>query len=52
VPLHWQYLLAEGTEMPELRMDNPRYRLFIGAWKRLPVPLAARLGPRIVAKLS
>jgi FemAB-related protein (PEP-CTERM system-associated) len=52
VPLHWHYLLAEGTEMPELSMDNPRYRLFIGAWKWLPVPLAARLGPRVVAKLA
>ena len=52
VPLHWQYLLAEGSEMPGLSMDNPRYRLFIGAWKRLPLPLATRLGPRVIAKLS
>jgi hypothetical protein len=31
--------------VPQIDPSNPRYRGFIAAWKRLPVSLAARLGP-------
>ena len=47
-PLHYQYQLAPGSSIPDLNPLNPKYRLFIAAWKRLPLPLANRLGPMIV----
>ena len=48
VPLHWYYWLAPGVSIPHLRPDNPRYRLAISLWKRLPLGLTLQLGPRIV----
>lgn len=49
--LFWHYWLREQEPMPELNPSNPRYRLAIDLWKRLPVPLANRIGPRIVRNL-
>jgi FemAB-related protein (PEP-CTERM system-associated) len=48
IPLYWDYWLADGKELPEVNPDNPKYRLAIGIWQRLPLPVANRLGPRIV----
>ncbi len=50
-PLHWQYVLLHGKGMPRLNPSNPRFKLLIEVWKRLPVPLATWLGPRIVRHL-
>jgi FemAB-related protein (PEP-CTERM system-associated) len=47
-PLHWYYWSAPGTSLPQLNPDNPRYRLAIGCWRRLPLRVANALGPRIV----
>jgi serine/alanine adding enzyme len=50
-PLHWYYWTEPGTPLPDLSPDNPRYRLAIAAWKRLPLPLANAIGPRISRNL-
>ena len=50
-PLHWEYLLAEGKTMPGLNPDNPKFKLAIRTWQRLPLPLARVLGPPIVRHL-
>lgn len=50
-PLHWYYWLASGTLVPELRPDNPRYRIATQVWKRLPLSVANFLGPRIVRSI-
>jgi FemAB-related protein (PEP-CTERM system-associated) len=47
-PLHYRYYLTPGTPIPEHNPLNPKYALFIRAWKRLPVPVANLIGPRIV----
>ncbi|MCL2700103.1 MAG: FemAB family PEP-CTERM system-associated protein [Phycisphaerae bacterium] len=52
VPLYWQYLLAEGDTLPELRHDSPRYQKAVEVWKRLPLTTVRHLGPLIVRKLS
>jgi FemAB-related protein (PEP-CTERM system-associated) len=52
VPLYWHYLLAQGRQMPQLRPDNPKYRLIAACWRRLPVSVVRALGPRIIAKLT
>ena len=47
-PLHYQYHLAPGGRIPDNNPLNPKYRLLIAAWKRLPLPVANLLGPAIV----
>ena len=47
----WQYNLLSISELPELSPSSPKFRLAIGAWKRLPLPLANLLGPHIATKL-
>lgn len=48
VPLHWEYLLPEGALPPDQSPANPKFRLAIAMWQRLPLPVANLLGPRIV----
>jgi FemAB-related protein (PEP-CTERM system-associated) len=47
-PLTYRFRLAPGRRMPDLNPLNPKLRLFVAAWKRLPLALANRLGPPIV----
>ena len=47
-PLHYRYRLAPGASIPDHNPLNPKYRLMIAAWKRLPVPIANLVGPPIV----
>lgn len=49
--LYWDYVLPEDEAMPALNPDNPRFRLLIAAWRRLPVWGANLLGPHIVRVL-
>ena len=51
-PLPYAYRLVRATALPEVNPLNPRYALFIRAWRRLPLPLANLLGPRIVRQLG
>jgi FemAB-related protein (PEP-CTERM system-associated) len=46
--LVYRYRLAPGSSIPDHNPLNPKYRLFIAAWKKLPVPLANLIGPYIV----
>lgn len=47
-PLQYRFRLAPGARVPETNPLNPKYRLFIAAWKRLPLPVANLLGPHVV----
>jgi len=51
VPLPYQYLLVNGGRMPDLSPSNPKMRLAVNAWKRLPLPLTRVLGPRLTRYL-
>jgi FemAB-related protein (PEP-CTERM system-associated) len=51
-PIVHRYRLAAGASIPDLNPLNPKYRLFIAAWKRLPMPVANLLGPSIVRGLG
>ena len=46
--LHYRFKLREGASIPDHNPMNPKYRLFIAAWKKLPLPVANLLGPHIV----
>ena len=51
-PLHYEYRLRNIGEIPEHNPLNPKYRLMIAAWKRLPLPVANTIGPYIVRHLG
>jgi len=51
-PLCYEYLLVKGEHVPEHNPLNPKYRLLIKAWQRLPLPLANAIGPHIVKSLG
>ncbi|WP_158932093.1 FemAB family XrtA/PEP-CTERM system-associated protein [Acidisphaera sp. S103] len=46
--LHYRFRLKPGGSIPDHNPLNPKYRMFIAAWKRLPLPVANVLGPFIV----
>ena len=47
-PLHYRFHLRPGEAIPEINPLNPKYRLMIAAWKKLPLPIANLIGPHIV----
>nr|WP_223264450.1 FemAB family XrtA/PEP-CTERM system-associated protein [Sulfuriferula plumbiphila] len=51
-PLYYEYHLVRGRSVPDHNPLNPRYRLFIKAWQRLPLALANVIGPHIVKNLG
>jgi FemAB-related protein (PEP-CTERM system-associated) len=50
--LHYRYKLAPGASIPDHNPLNPKYRLFIKGWKKLPLPVANAIGPHIVRGLG
>ena len=51
-PLHYEYYLVKAREVPDINPLNPKYRLFINLWKRLPLPLSQALGPLLSRDLG
>lgn len=51
-PLHYQYRLVSSNSLPDLNPANPRYRLLIDIWKKLPLSIAATIGPPIARRLG
>jgi len=51
-PLHYEYCLVTDKTIPEINPLNPKYRLFILAWKKMPLALANVIGPHIVKNLG
>ena len=51
-PLRYGFRLRRGVAVPDVSPLNPKYRLFIKAWKRLPLPVANLIGPWIVRGLG
>lgn len=49
--LYWRYLMESGQTLPGLNPSNPKFKLAIAGWKRLPLPIANLLGPFIVKGL-
>lgn len=50
-PLHYQYHLVRKPDMPDLSPGNPKYRMAISVWKRLPTALTRVVGPLIARGL-
>ena len=51
-PIVHSFLLKPGSEMPNVNPLNPKYKLFINMWQRLPLPLANAIGPHIVRNIG
>ena len=50
--LAYQYILRRGDKPPDNNPLNPKFQLFVKAWKRLPLPVANLIGPHIVRQLG
>jgi FemAB-related protein (PEP-CTERM system-associated) len=51
-PLHYEYCLYKRDSIPQNNPNNAKFKLFIDAWRRLPIGVANRLGPHIVRNLG
>lgn len=51
-PLSYEYHLVRATQMPDLNPNNPKYRVFINAWKRLPIGVSRLIGPWLAKGLA
>jgi FemAB-related protein (PEP-CTERM system-associated) len=44
-PISHQFLLLKSRSLPNLNPNNPKYRIFIKAWRRLPIAVATSVAP-------
>ena len=51
-PLYYEYCLYKRDSVPQNNPNNAKFRLFIEAWRRMPIGLANWLGPFIVRNLG
>lgn len=51
-PLNYEFKLRIGDTIPDVNPLNPKYRLMIETWKRLPLPIANIVGPFVVRNLG
>ena len=51
VQLHWHYWLRQDGEMPDITPRNPKYKLAVELWKKLPVTVTRVLGPHIIKNI-
>ncbi len=49
---HYQYLLHRATQVPDMDPHNPKYRLMIAAWQRLPLWVANGIGPVLRKRIT
>lgn len=47
-PLPYQYWMSNGEPLPEVNPLNPKFRLAINVWRRLPLSVTKVLGPKLV----
>jgi FemAB-related protein (PEP-CTERM system-associated) len=51
-PLHYEYFLVKATAMPNVSPTNPKYKLFLEAWRRMPLWMSRMLGPLLARDLG
>jgi FemAB-related protein (PEP-CTERM system-associated) len=51
-PLPYEYYLVKSPVVPDLNPLNPKYRLMVNTWSRLPLPVANVLGPYLARSLG
>ncbi len=51
-PLFYEFELIKSDNIPDVNPLNPKYRLFIAAWKKLPLPVSQLVGPWLAKDLG
>lgn len=51
-PLPYEYYLVKSASVPDVNPLNPKYRLMINVWSKLPLPVANFLGPVLARSLG
>ena len=49
--LYWQYILRTRDSIPQLNVMNPKFRLAIATWRRLPLFITNAIGPRLARNI-
>ena len=52
MPLAYEYCLYRRERIPEHNPLNPKYRMLMALWRRLPLPVANLVGPHLVRGLG
>jgi FemAB-related protein (PEP-CTERM system-associated) len=50
-PVCWEYKLLTRSSLPDQSPKNPKFQAAIAIWKRLPLGVTNRLGPRLVRQI-
>lgn len=51
-PLSYAYLSVNGRNIPDVNPLNPRYKIAIDLWRRLPLSITKLVGPSIVRSIG
>ena len=51
-PLNYEYRLLKRDSVPQNNPNNPKYKVMIETWRRMPIGLANWLGPFVVRSLG
>ncbi|PPD35091.1 MAG: peptidoglycan bridge formation protein FemAB [Methylomonas sp.] len=51
-PLYYEIDLVNAKQIPEINPLNPKYQIFIAAWKRLPLSVSHIVGPWLAKDLG
>lgn len=50
-PLFWYYILPKSEDIPQLNPSNPKYKLAIKIWRKLPLFITNSIGPYIIKNI-
>ena len=51
-PLYYEYDLVKSENVPDINPLNPKYRIFINTWKKMPLWSTKIIGPHLIKNLS
>ncbi len=51
-PLYYEFYLVNSSTIPDINPLNPKYQIFIAAWKRLPLSVSQIIGPWLAKDLG
>lgn len=51
-PLNYQYHLVKAQDVPDINPLNPKYKLMVSIWQKLPLSVANLIGPWVARQLG